>query len=412
MRKPLQVIYFLKNLSTGIIAPVLVLALLAHGATLRTLPLLLGAFSLTVIVAEFPTGLFADLYGRKTAFVTAMVFSAASYGLILLASTQAVLLLALVFNGLARAFSSGSIDALAVETAAPGTPLVKITARLSVLESAGLAGGALFGGVLAGFGKGYSVNLLVNAALSLLLLLLTLACAREPRHEQPAQPCAKRFDGLKSQVRLSLSFLASGGLVRTVFTLAAVTGMVLFSLETYWQPALTALTAPAWLLGTVTGAGFGFVMLGSKLAEWALLRKPSAAAGVLLLHKAVMGACLALLMFMRSTPAFVTVYMLLYTFIGGGSVAENTILNREAPSRQRASILSLFSFATQAGGLFASLCGYWVSTLTDYRVSWAVFGGFMLLSAGLLALRAARAQPRKHAKSMAREKSGTTTGTV
>ena len=69
MRKSLQAILFIKSFGTGIVAPVLMLAMLSHGATVRDLSLLLGAYSFMVIAAEFPTGLFADLYGRKRAFI-------------------------------------------------------------------------------------------------------------------------------------------------------------------------------------------------------------------------------------------------------------------------------------------------------------------------------------------------------
>ena len=58
MRSASQAAIFLKNLAVGILAPVLVLGLLAHGATISTVSLLLGVYSLTVILAEFPSGAF------------------------------------------------------------------------------------------------------------------------------------------------------------------------------------------------------------------------------------------------------------------------------------------------------------------------------------------------------------------
>jgi len=48
MRRSLQLAVFLKNLATGIMAPVLSLALLAHGASVGTVSLLIGAYSLLV----------------------------------------------------------------------------------------------------------------------------------------------------------------------------------------------------------------------------------------------------------------------------------------------------------------------------------------------------------------------------
>ena len=134
-----------KTLLPAFSAPVLALALLAHGATLQNLSLFIGAYSFTVIAVEFPSGLFADLYGRKTAFVISTLLYLCCYGLLLCSHSGAMLLAAMIFNGLGRAFSSGSIDALAIDEAADDDALVKVTARLSMLESAGLSVGALAG---------------------------------------------------------------------------------------------------------------------------------------------------------------------------------------------------------------------------------------------------------------------------
>ena len=61
MRKSVQLIYLLRFFGTGIILPVLSLLLLSRGATIETISLVIGLYSLTVILAEFPSGVFADL---------------------------------------------------------------------------------------------------------------------------------------------------------------------------------------------------------------------------------------------------------------------------------------------------------------------------------------------------------------
>ena len=127
MAKPLQWIVLLRNLALGVMAPVLSLTLLAHGATLGTLSLLMAVYSATVIVAEFPSGVFADLAGRKNAFLLSTALQMLSYGLLLSARSAPVLGLAMVANGLGRAFASGSIDALAIDQAGEGA-LARVTA--------------------------------------------------------------------------------------------------------------------------------------------------------------------------------------------------------------------------------------------------------------------------------------------
>lgn len=396
MRKNLQAIVLLKNFATGILAPVFTLALLAHGASLQSLSLFIGAYSFTVIAAEFPTGLFADLYGRKTSFSISVLLSFCCYGLLLFSQSSAMLLAALVLNGLGRAFPSGSIDALAIDEAGDDATLVKVTARLSMLESVGLSVGALTGGLLSGIGTGYRGNLGANLILCLLLLTLTQCTVHEkPRRlahtsvigsQETTALATECRPNLGVLVKQSMEFLAQPGLVLMLFAFAMLTGFAMFTVETYWQPALADYSAPAWLFGAVSFAGFGSVIVGSKLAEKLLMRSAHTGFQLLLSLKALLGCALLLLMPAGSAGVFTGIYMLTYLLLGGGGVVENTLLNREASASQRASILSLFSFVMQIGGLFASLIAWLVSANGDFRLLWLLAGGLLIASTVILGL--------------------------
>lgn len=221
-------------------APVLTLALLAHGASISTVSLLLGAYSFTVIAAEFPSGVFADLCGRKKAFLLSAVFGLLSYCLLLVSKTLPSLFIAMIIHGLSRAFSSGSIDALAIDDAvANGGALAKVTGRLAILESAGLAAGALAGGFLSGLGGLYKGNLTANLAVYALLFLLTVCCVHEhPRIQAEKENAGFRQLGL--HVKESLSFMAQKGMVRILFVFSFITGFALISIETYFPVLLCA----------------------------------------------------------------------------------------------------------------------------------------------------------------------------
>jgi hypothetical protein len=55
-----------------------------------------------------------------------------------------------------------------------------------------------------------------------------------------------------------------------------------------------------------------------------------------------------------------------------------------------ASVLSLFSFVLQIGGLIASACGYAVSARADFRTMWWISGALLLLGSGVFAALRAR----------------------
>ena len=388
MRKSVQLIYFLRFFGTGIILPVLSLILLARGATIETISLIIGLYSLTVISAEFPSGVFADLYGRKRAFLLACALSLLSYCLFLFSRSSAVLLFGMVANGLSRAFASGSIEALMIDQATDSQiPLERVTARLSILESAGFASGALAGGLLAEIGTRFSGNLLANIFLSALLLLLTSMLVHENPPKRAGHAAASHLALFRAQVKEIIQFAKTKGTIRILLVFCLLMGFALNSIEIYWQPALSAFQSTNWLFGAVSFGGFSFVMLGSWLSERWMRRNKSAGIALLLSLKALLGIGLVLFSFTGNAYSLIGIYLGFYLLVGGSGVVENTLLNHLAPASNRASILSLFSLVLQIGGVIASVGGYIVSSHSSYQNMWLLAGSLLLLfslAAGVL----------------------------
>ena len=380
MNKPIQIIYFLKFFASGTIVPILSLMLLARGATIETISLIIGLYSVTVIAAEFPSGVIADLYGRKTSFLLSCVLYLISYSMFFFSRSAVILLIGMVVNGLSRAFSSGSIEALMIDHATDQCcPLERVTARLAILESAGLAGGALVGGLLAEVGERFSFNLGVNILITVIILFLTVLFVHETPRIKAEHVATTHRQLFHKQVRESLSFAKLGGTVRILLIFFLLMGFALSAIEVYWQPALEAYQPVYWLFGAVSFGGFAFVIFGSWVAEKLLRKHPKAGVGLLLLLKAPLGLGLILFSFVRSEYSLVGFYLGLYLLIGSSNVVESTLLNQIVPSSHRASILSLFSLVLQIGGVLASLGGFLVSTYSRYQNMWLLAGLLLFL---------------------------------
>lgn len=380
MNKPIQIIYFLKFFASGTIVPILSLMLLARGATIETISLIIGLYSVTVIAAEFPSGVFADLYGRKTSFLLSCVLYLISYSMFFFSRSAVILLIGMVVNGLSRAFSSGSIEALMIDHATDQCcPLERVTARLAILESAGLAGGALVGGLLAEVGERFSFNLGVNIILTVIILFLTVLFVHETPRMKAEHVATTHRQLFHKQVKESLSFAKLGGTVRILLIFFLLMGFALSAIEVYWQPALEAYQPVYWLFGAVSFGGFAFVIFGSWVAEKLLRKHPKAGVGLLLLLKAPLGLGLILFSFVKSEFSLVGFYLGLYLLIGSSNVVESTLLNQIVPSSHRASILSLFSLVLQIGGVLASLGGFLVSTYSRYQNMWLLAGLLLFL---------------------------------
>ena len=95
--------FALMNFGTGITVPVLSLLLMARGATLETLPLVMGVTLVVTVALEVPSGVAADVLGRRRLFVCSMVLGIAVYVLLALGVSVWLVVVSSVLRGIALA---------------------------------------------------------------------------------------------------------------------------------------------------------------------------------------------------------------------------------------------------------------------------------------------------------------------
>ncbi|MDF2950315.1 MAG: hypothetical protein K0R07_2366 [Sedimentibacter sp.] len=130
-----SLIVFLKSFSMGLLIPVLSLVFIDKGASLSNISIIMGVYSLTVVVLELPSGILADVIGRKKVFCLSLIVSLIGYSVILFGRGMIFLCIGIIFYGTSRALSSGSFDALFIDSYIETfgrDKLHKITVRLSV----------------------------------------------------------------------------------------------------------------------------------------------------------------------------------------------------------------------------------------------------------------------------------------
>lgn len=379
MRISRRLIIFLTWFTSGLLTPVLSLMLLARGCTLETLPLVMGGYSATVILCEVPSGVFADLMGRKRTFLLSCAMYGGAAVCFLLTASLWALLPGIVFYGLGRAFSSGSLDALFLEECVrergEGT-LATAAGQFSLWQSVGLAAGALVGGALPNW-NGYSLHLLAKLGLLALTAALCLALVKEERSGQAGE----KRQTLRAYLGQSARLLRGNRPLLGLFLCFLAGGVLLCTIETFWQPAFAALATPVErpLLGVVSAVGFAAASLGNLVIRRLSRRMGRGEWGSYLLLQAAISAAVAALAFQMKAPGFLLSYGVIYLLLGGAGVLEQTLLNRMVPDGQRSGLLSASSLTLQMGGLLA--CSY-----SGVAVGGLGFSGLLLIAAAAILL--------------------------
>jgi len=385
--------------ATALPAALSVLLLQSRGFTLLQVGLYLGVYSLTVALLEVPSGTLADTWGRKRTALLAYTFLIAAQGVLLWAFAPPLLLVWAILYGAGRALVSGALEAWfvdSVERAAPATNLQPLFAKAGTIELLALTLGTLAGGALprlfADLPEGtvfspLSVVLAASALVKAVLIGLVLWGMRETR---PATTCHPGFRAVFSR---AFSTSRRSPVLRLLFGGALASGFALAGLETFWQPRFAALLGPDTLPDTLTlsailAGSFGVGMLGNLVSIPLCRSLKGRYALVAALTQGLGGvSVIALALQTQAVPATI-LFWLVYLIIGVSGSPVQTLLNRAAPSRERATLLSVASLVTYTGFFAGSVLLGGLAEWVSVGAAWG-FAGVVLLASTRFYLRLA-----------------------
>ncbi|MBX5449447.1 MFS transporter [Thermogemmatispora sp.] len=357
-------------------------------------PVVIGLLEMTLHVtklsAEIPTGIYADLLGRRRS-LTVYCFLSAAAMLCLALSFWPLIVLAFVLWGLAFAFRGGAEEALLWglarrlvhdERELPGY-YSRLISRVYLLVLLAEAASTSAGGVL---GEVQAVlPFLVQAALSL-LGILPLRVLPEERGVRQRQPLRHLLQGLQA--------VRGDGMLAGLLLLAGVVEGCGLTIYYYHQLYLAGLGLSLAQIGLVIAASQVISFVCTALAPVLLMRLARVRL-LLLLSSALAGGLL--LMSLPLVPLSLVGFLIL--FQGAYALWQpvvSTWLNERSPEAQRATVLSLQTglFSATMMVLFP-LFGLGVGEISYrllYRLLVLVMSGSVLISSlGLLWVRWQRA---------------------
>ena len=378
MTKLQQIIIAINSFSLGILIPIFNLILLERGASLQTLPLLLGIYAITVLCLELPSGICADIYGRKTVFLISCVMQLISISFLIVSNNMVWLVFAIIFFGSGRAFSSGSLDALFIDQslALHGEGcLAKVTARMAVLDGSALAVGGITGGILSSVTGTFMANILFRIVLTLMVFSLCLFFIKE-QHVHDIKQRIPLIEHIRQGKQVVFSTSKFGFIFLGVFFV----GFFLFTIETYWQPAFMLISTSqnsTWMLGIIIFFGFLAVTAGNTIVQKLLDRYSNSWWNIYNICRIIFAVFILVFSFQKSSIGFVAWFTGVYLMLGACNVTENTLINKLTPNNMRASVLSLNSLVAQIGVLCASIFSSFMILLLQFTGIWIVTGSLL-----------------------------------
>ncbi|WP_353500105.1 MFS transporter [Vibrio sp. CB1-14] len=373
----------------GMLVPVLILIFQFHGLTLKEVGIVMAVWVGATAVLEIPLGSLADKYGRKLTYLLSLLLNlVGAISLYFAANIQTFCLTAIIL-GAARAVYSGTLDAWFYDyfQASSGTKTFhSASAIVNLMTTLGLAIGAYLGGLLPNIGiavlhsanSPYDLNIVATLIGNIGLIILTALLIKDPSKTKHSHP--DTTIEANQIVSAAIHNALKNTQLRRLLQTACIYGMVLISLENFWQPFLAALLesngegADTRLFGGIA-AGYLAVAALSSLAAVSILRLLKGShLRLLMASRALSGSLLIILSQTASISTFATYYLLFFFWFTIGSSSEKVLLNTSTASQHRSTMISIHSFVVTGGAVLSSLLLSYIAERWGVSSAWLLCG--------------------------------------
>ncbi|WP_121069979.1 HP1165 family MFS efflux transporter [Helicobacter pylori] len=216
-----------QSLPHAILTPLL----LSKGLSLSEILLVQTFFSFCVLVAEYPSGVLADLMSRKNLFLVSNAFLIASFSFVLFFDSFILMLLAWGLYGLYSACSSGTIEAsLITDIKENKKDLSRFLAKNNQITYLGMIIGSSLGSFL--YLKIHAMLYIVGIFLIMLCALTIVIYFKEKEGDFKSQKSLKL---LKEQVKGSLKELKDNPKLKILLVGHLITPIFFMSHFQMWQ---------------------------------------------------------------------------------------------------------------------------------------------------------------------------------
>jgi MFS family permease len=361
-------------------------------------------FTAGMVVFEVPTGIVADMWGRRTSFLLGTITLAATTALyVLLWRVEAPFWQWAVVSallGLGFTFFSGATEAWLVDalraTGYDGT-LESVFGRGQVMTGVAMLGGSAGGGVLAQT-TSLAVPFVIRAVVLVLMFVVAFALMRDIGFtpDRQGRPVAE----MRRIARDSVTYGWRVPAVRYVMLSGAFTGGVAVYAFYALQPYLLDLWGDpeAYGIAGIAAAILAGAQITGGLLAPRLRKLVTRRTSALFLAEAI--ASLTVLLIGLITEFYP---VLVLTVVWGLVFAASTpirqaYLNGLIPSQQRATILSFDSLTASTGGVVAQPALGRAADVWGYPVTYVVSGVLSALALPFIARARAENAPADHSE--------------
>lgn len=337
-------------------------------------------FFLTITICEIPTGLFADVFGRKRSFVASCFLFALS--MFMYACSQTFLWFAIseVVAAIAATFASGAFKAWLVDMMKHhkhDTPLAKIFAWEQKISGVMCMVIVIFGSWLADFSM--KMPWLLGGIIFLVSGFVAMKVMREEYFKRKVFSIKGGLENIATTAKKSFVELRVNRPFRFIIVVSAVQLFAVVGINMEWQKLFAGLAKTNAVLGVMMTAIQIAIILGSHCSGWLLKLTGNDEKKAVLASQIIIGVFITLTVVTSSMPIMVTMFLAHEMARGMFQPLKEAYMQNNIPSSERATLGSFDSMSGHFGGALGLFVSGILADLFGIPTTWMFAGISMII---------------------------------
>jgi|Deesub1362B_J571_1020462.scaffolds.fasta_scaffold00003_597 MFS family permease len=381
----------LEGLAGELAGSYIIIMLYQSGIDKDIIGLLFSTYLFTVLISDYPTGGFADTWGRTKIHSIGLFTEGISLILISIIHNTTILFIAFILSGLGIAMMSGSLTAWFVDevkkTIEDQDHGKRYTERYFSLSYGLNSGLGLMGGIAGSLLSIYKISypILIGGTLFIILSLSLLYIANE-NYGRIGSSFGTVIEGGKLTIQ-------NPSIAILIMALSLVGGgFMIFAIS--WQLLLAdVFRLPQWTYGIVFSLMLAAMTIGSFSAKYLTgkLRYPPLLPIILI----ILGTTLSSIGFSRHIYLTITLFLIVEYALGLFRPVSNLLINELIPSEMRAIILSLYSTTNSISSSIGSYIAGYLAETGKYILVYTISAAMTLAAIPLILKPASKSNTPK-----------------
>ncbi|MDO8507262.1 MAG: MFS transporter [bacterium] len=371
-------------LGISFISATYVMFLISKGLNLFEVNLVNCVFFTTLFICEIPTGVVADVFGRKVSFIISCFLF--SISLFVYAGSNGIwfFVLAEAIGAVARTFESGAFQAWVVDRlkyydyAEPIQPIFKKEQQFA--QGATIVG-ALAGAFLAD--KNLALPWIAGGITTFVAGVLAIFLMKEEYFVREKFSFREGLRSMRTTTANSIRYGVKNKAIRFIILVSAVQFFALQAPNMQWQPLFSQ------HFDSKTSFGFLYVgisvciIIGSSLSSL-LLKKVRDERMALVVSQAMIGVAIVITAYFSSYQIAILLFLSHEVARGAFTPIKDAYLNDNIPSKERATLISFESISHHIGGAGGLIVSGLLAQTTSIPLTWILSGSFLIIAAIIL----------------------------